>query len=110
MDIELSKQIDKANEVLGEELGKWEALGIDPNQFVKFNMILMDAYVTSLAEVLVEKGVIEDGELTLALKNRMILNLGKHREVAEEMRKKANLEAIRGGRPLMAVPNKKSLN
>src|SRR5687767_3169007 len=103
----MKEKIDAASDALGEELSKWEALGIDPANFVQFNLLVMDAYLTTAVALLVEKGILDDPELILAFKKRMIGNLEMHRANAEEIVRAANMEAIRRGQPLRAVPKEK---
>lgn len=103
MDSDVNPRILELNEQLREELKLWEEeCRCVPGDVIVFDNFLMDNYLTTLAHLLVEKGILDDEELTIAMKERQLESMRDHRPRVKEMRLK-ELQA-RLGAPTMGIP------
>lgn len=80
MDDSLADQIQQKNHELTKEVQQWQLLGVAPHQVVEINVLMLDTYINGIAEFLVEKGIVDDEELTLFFKTKMLNRLKQMRE------------------------------
>jgi len=109
-DPELHDKIIATNALIEVELSKWENIGATP-QNVQVDMFILDAYLHSLADFLVQKGIIEDEEFTFHFKKRLLGNLIEFREgVVEPGMAEARRKEITNGMPGMDIPKKRKMH
>lgn len=95
--IDYKARIKELNEQLGEELGNWNDLEVDPNTIFEqsvFNPMNIAVWLRCLTTFLVDKGVIEDeDEFIVFLKETMVKDLIMLREDVEPQIRAARLKA-----------------
>lgn len=102
-ELSVEDQIAEQNKLLEKEFDRWNDLGVVPEQVVEVNTLLTDIFVHSLASFFVEKGIVDDAEMTLFFKKRLLERLQKIREdttpmIQQQRRAQLGIETV------MALP------
>jgi hypothetical protein len=91
------KEGESLSREVGEELQKWQDLGIHPGKHVTFDVFQLDARLHNLIDVLVESGIVNEYELTTKLKKKLLENMREARSNLEPLVKEARAKALSGG-------------
>jgi hypothetical protein len=103
-------KITATNSLIEQELKQWEEIGATP-QNIQVDSFILDAFINSLAAFLVDKGIIDDEEFTLAFKERLLGNLIKFREdVVEPGMAEMRRQQIVNGLPNQDIPKKRRMH
>ena len=99
-------RIQELNKALENELGKWDILGVEPNQVIAFNPVKNDIWLQCITKFLSDKGIIEEGEFVIYFKEAMLRELEKvRRDIVEPEVRKARIV-----RPDMRVPKNRKMH
>ena len=78
----LEEQNQEIIDAVQEELNKWEAAGMDPDN-VGHNIFQLDVQLQTIAEILEKSGVIDTWEFKLTFNRRMLNKLQELRSMYE---------------------------
>jgi hypothetical protein len=92
---EFEEEIQEVQKGFEEEEAKWAALGLDhPSSGYRPDLFLMANGFDALKNLLIDKGIVGDRELTLALRKLMLTNMKILREEIEPQIIEARRNAI----------------
>jgi len=103
-DVEPNPRIIELNKEFEEEMAKWEEIQIDPTSVINFNPFRIDTWVQGLTLFLKEKGIIDEDEFVIFLKEKQIKTLQEMREELTKKMRAARLQSMGVDLPTMAVP------
>jgi len=101
----MDEKIAAINEKLKHEVSMWELGGIDPAN-ITINAFLQDVWIFALRDFMVEKGLIDEKEMLLFYKERLLGKLQEFRPMAlnavQEAKKQIAMNPLLGpdGQPL----------
>jgi hypothetical protein len=99
-----STKIEELNKLLSEEEAKWDMQNISP-EHIMIPSFILDCKIATMAEILMDRGIIDNDEFLARLKERTLENLRNARtEVVEPAMRQHRKEEIMQGiaNPLMA--------
>jgi len=106
VDRDLEAELAEIVTDLEEEVQLWqEECGGMPGQIISFDMFMAHEYLHSLATFLIEKGVIDDAELTVWFKRHQLESMREHRKLFKRARQEELLKELQV--PMMGIPRGK---
>jgi len=106
---DIKEQLIALEAAIDAESKLWEEeIGAPPGAIVQFDAFLIDAYIHTLAIHLIDKGILDEDELTLEFRKQILQRMQAHRPGAKQAKMEALRQAI--GVNNMQIPKSKPRN